>query len=69
MLLSLVNASLISRFIFQNLLNDFKGHLCNMSFNFETLALDVEPFYALSSSGIVDSYGLYSKDEYCIDNL
>jgi len=40
-----------------------------MSFNFETLALDVEPFYALSSSGIVDSYGLYSRDEYCINNL
>jgi hypothetical protein len=34
-----------------------------MSFDFETLALDVEPFYVLSSFSIVDNYGLYSMEE------
>jgi hypothetical protein len=40
-----------------------------MSFDFEMLALDVEPFYVLSSSGIVNNYGLYFREEYCINNL
>lgn len=59
------------RFILGDLLDNLKGCLivCNFSFNFEAFTLDVEAYYVLASSCIVDIYGLFSKNKYYINTF